>query len=94
MGTILARYTLIFVSWWRWLERAGGIQGRKYFGTITIRQLFSQNKYLKCNLKCKEVGGVSGPKNRFSHLNIFRYLDYGEANAFYRIEKAFSGANR
>ena len=46
-------------------EGWGGIQGRKYFGTITIRQLFSQNKYLKCNLKCKEVGGCPAQKTDF-----------------------------
>ena len=52
-------------------------------------------KILKLNL-CYAVKGVGGgvwPKKiKFHHLIIFQYLDYGEANAFYRIEKAFSGA--
>ena len=39
------------------------------------------------------MGGASGQKKmKLSHLNIFSYLDYGEANAFYGIEKKYSGA--
>ena len=41
----------------------------------------------------KGVGGGVWPKKiKISHLNIFSYLDYGEANAFYGIEKKYSGA--
>ena len=42
-----------------------------------------------CHEFIKGVGGAGVWPNKIeiSHLNIFSYLDYGEANAFYRIEK-------
>ena len=49
--------------------------------------------YPSQNLVFKGVGGGSGQKKiKISHLNIFSYLDYGEANAFYGIGKKYSGA--